>query len=267
MMIISGEELRYKIMAIEGITDDGIITAANIAKVAAVAVAVLNTNAAIEMAEKQEAMAKNYLRISEEQDDYYYNVYVPCEDSELAEACSAPLYKKHTDIQVGRYKNTVRNQMIGQPQKAIQCISRYCTGKRAATIKDAVMAEASALSSAANLGRRYEDQYADAKDDLRWARRSEALARGRDMMSQAVNFAGFAYGLFGRLGDQAAKGAAGAISYLGYANNRNETEYPMRDHLFRPLRPQLAAESFPVPSPEIQQIGMPTPRPTRRIRG
>ena len=254
-------------MAILGITDDGVITAANIAKVAAVAVAVINTTAAIEMAEKQEKLAKNYLKIAEEQNDYYYDVYVPCEDAELEEACSAPLYEEHTDVQVGRYKNSVRYQTAGQPEKALQCISRYCTGKRAAIIKDMVMGEAAALAAAANLGRRYEEQYADAKDDLRWARRSEALARGRDMMAQAVNFAGFAYGLFGRLGDQVAKGAAGAIGYLGYANNRNDTVYPNRNPISRPERPQPASISYPLPSPGIQQVDTPKPRPTRRIRG
>lgn len=254
-------------MAVLGITDDGVVTAANLARLAAVAVAVINTAAAIEMAEKQEKLAKNYLKIAQEQNQYYYDVYVPCEDAELEEACSAALYEQHTDVQVGRYKNSVRHDLARQPQKALECLSRYCTGKKAALIKDAVMAEAQALSAAGNLGRRYEEQYADAKDDLRWARRAQALARGRDMMAQAVNFAGFAYGLFGRLGDQAAKGAAGAIGYLGYASARNETIYPNRTPLSRPTQQAQLGESYPLPQPEIQTIQPETPRPKRRIRG
>lgn len=254
-------------MAVLGITDDGVVTAANLARLAAVAVAVINTAAAIEMAEKQEKLAKNYLKIAQEQNQYYYDVYVPCEDAELEEACSAALYEQHTDVQVGRYKNSVRHDLARQPQKALECLSRYCTGKKAALIKDAVMAEAQALSAAGNLGRRYEEQYEDAKDDLRWARRAQALARGRDMMAQAVNFAGFAYGLFGRLGDQAAKGAAGAIGYLGYASARNETIYPNRTPLSRPTQQAPLGESYPLPQPEIQTIQPETPRPKRRIRG
>lgn len=254
-------------MAVEGITNTGIVTAASIARLAAVAVAVTNTAAAIEMAEKQEKLARNYLKIAQEQNQYYYDVYVPCEDAELEEACSAALYEQHIDVQVGRYKNSVRHDLARQPQKALECLSRYCTGKKAALIKDAVMAEAQALSAAGNLGRRYEEQYADAKDDLRWARRAQALARGRDMMAQAVNFAGFAYGLFGRLGDQAAKGAAGAIGYLGYASARNETIYPSRTPLSRPPQQAPLGESYPLPQPEIQTIQPETPRPKRRIRG
>lgn len=254
-------------MATLGITDSGVVTAANLARLAAVAVAVTNTAAAVEMAEKQEEMAKNYLKIAQEQNQYYYDVYVPCENTELEEACSAALYEQHADVQVGRYKNSVRHDMARQPQKALECLSRYCTGKKAALIKDAVMAEAQALSAAGNMGRRYEEQYADAKDDLRWARRAQALARGRDMMAQAVNFAGFAYGLFGRLGDQAAKGAAGAIGYLGYASARNDTAYPSRDQLSRPAQPSPLGVSYPLPQPEIQTIQPETPRPVRRIRG
>jgi hypothetical protein len=181
-------------------------------------------------------------------------VYVPCEDAELEEACSAALYELHTDVQVGRYKNAVRHALAGQPEKTLECISRYCTGKKAALIKDAIMSEAQALSAAANLGRRYEEQYADAMDDLRWARRAQALARGRDMMAQAVNFAGFAYGLFGRLGQQAAKGAAGAIGYLGYSSARNETAYPTRSSISRPERQSPLGESFPLPRPELDVV-------------
>lgn len=254
-------------MAVLGITDDGVVTAANLARLAAVAVAVTNTAAAIEMAEKQEKMAKDYLNIAQEQNRYYYDVYVPCEDAELEEACSAAEYVKHSEVQVGRYKNSVRHALAGQPEKALQCLSRYCTGKKAAIIKDAIMSESSAVAAAGNLGRRYEDQYADAKDDLRWARRAQALARGRDMMAQAVNFAGFAYGLFGRLGDQAAKGAAGAIGYLGYASARNDTVYPNREPLYRPMQQAPLGQSYPLPQPELQTIRPETPRPTRRIRG
>lgn len=251
-------------MAVLGITDNGVITAANLARLAAVAVATINTAAAIKMAEKQEDLAKDYLKIAQEQNQYYYDVYVPCEDTELEEACSAALYEKHTDAQVGRFKNSVRHATARQPQKAIECLSRYCTGKKAALIKDAVMAEAQALAAAGNMGRRYEEEYADVKDDLRWARRAAALARGRDMMAQAVSLAGFAYGLFGRLGDQAAKGAAGAIGYLGYASERNQTVYPTRDPIGRPARPIPAGVmSPPLQTETIQE----TPRPKRRIRG
>lgn len=229
----------------QGITDSGLGWAATAAQVAAIAVAVINTTAAIEMASKQETLAKNYLNIANEQNQYYYDVYVPCEDAELEEACSAALYEKHTDAQVGRMLTTVRHEFAGHPEKEVQCISRYCTGKQAAVVKDLLLAEATALATAGNLGRRYEEQYKEAQDDLRWARRAQALARGRDMMAQAVEFSGFAYGLFGRLGDQAARGAAGAIRYLGYASARDGTRYPQRAQAERVATPSYVPPPLP----------------------
>jgi hypothetical protein len=251
-------------MANVGITDGGIGYAANIAQAAAVAVAVLNTVAAIEMASKQETLARNYLNIAKEENQYYFDVYVPCENAEIAEACSAPLYTTHTDVQVGRMLNTVRHSFAGHPEKELQCVSRYCTGKQAMLIKDLLLSEATALATAGNLARRYEEQYADAQNDLRWARRAQALNRGRDMMSQAVEFSGFAYGLFGRLGDQAMKGAAGAVRYLGYAETRNDTVYPTRRQMERRVQP-VYGTSYPLPNPELEVV--PQPVPQRRIRG
>lgn len=260
-------------MAQAGITDSGLDYAANIAKAAAVAVAVVNTTAAIKIASDQEKIAKDYLNISKSQQNYYYEVYVPCEDKELEEACSAELYEKHESVQIGRMKNSVRNQFSGVIDKEIKCSSRYCTGRLASIIKDRLASEAAALATAANLAKRYEEDYADAQDDLRWARRSQALARGRDMMAQAVSFSGFAYGLFGKLGDQAQKGAAGAMGYLGYASARNPTEYPQR----RVEEPQKnLGIAYPVEQPQLERIpmGIPVEQPQiervirrRRIRG
>lgn len=253
-------------MAQVGITDSGIDYAANVARAAAIAVAVVNTAAAIEIASDQESLAKDYLRIAKSQQNYYYEVYVPCEDKELEEACSAALYEKHNNIQIGRMKNSVRHQFAGVLDKDIQCSSRYCTGRMAAIIKDRLTSEAAALATAANLARRYEEDYAEAQDDLRWARRSQALARGRDMMAQAVSFSGFAYGLFGKLGDQAQKGAAGAMGYLGYASARNETVYPSRRYEEREEAPLLGT-SYPLPQPQLERIPMPEPsKPKSKMR-
>lgn len=244
-----------------GVTDNGIDWAARVAQVAAGVVAGINTVAAIQMAEKQEKLAKDYLKIAQEQEQYYYDVFVPCENQELAEACSAEKYTKHTDTIVGRQKSTVRKAQSGKVDAIAACASRYCTGATAAAVLDELEAQAGALAAAANMGRRYEEAYADAKDDLRWARRSEALNRGRDMMAQAANLAGFAYGLFGRLGDQAGKGAAGAIGYLGYSLNRNETMVPERRWQQTPQQRPLG-QSYPLPTPQLEV--MPQARPKVR---
>ena len=50
--------------------------------------------------------------------------------------------------------------------------------------------------------------------------------RGRDMQATAINSAQLAFGIYGELGQQAAKGAEGAISAYAYMHNRNDTYYP-----------------------------------------
>lgn len=203
-----------------GVTDSGLTSAAFVANVAATAVAVINTAAALDIARDQEKLAKDYLRISQEQNQYYYDVYVPCEDAEIREACSRPLYTPHEDTTIGRSVVSARNISAGSLK--VPCLDRYNTGRNAAIIKDQVLAEAGSVALAANLGRRIEEDYGEAMDDLRWARRSAALSRGRGMMAQTVSFSGFAMGLFGKLGEQAAQGAAGAIGYLAYSANRGQ---------------------------------------------
>ncbi|MEB7231527.1 hypothetical protein NEN25_25325, partial [Escherichia coli] len=163
----------------KGVTDDGLTWSARIAQIAAIAVAVINTKAAIDIAKKQEKMAKKYLQMAKERQQYYYDVYVPCENSEIQEACSAELYEMHKDVQVGRAKASVRHELTGRTERELQCISRYCTGKRAAIIRDREVEEATALALSANFARRYEEELKDARDDVRWSRRAEALNRGR----------------------------------------------------------------------------------------
>lgn len=249
----------------KGVSDTGINWAANIARLAAVAVATTNTLAAIEMASLQEEIASGYLGIAKEQNDLYFNLYAPCELAEITEACNAEICTPAYDLHIGRMLAAARLQSIGQPQKELRCISRYCTGKQAAIIKDSLVAQAGALSTVANLGHRYATEYCDVQDDLRWARRVNALNRGRDMVSQAISFSGLAMGLFGRLGEQAAKGAAGAIGYLAYSGARRPTVYPSKA---RPIRiPKIIpdVEVFPIPTPDVQIEDIPIRQPV--IRG
>lgn len=250
----------------QGITDSGLTWAARAAQAAAVLVAGYNTAAAVKMAEKQESLAKGYLNIAKEQRNYFNELYAPCEDAEISEACNPEPYEMHSDSTAGRMMATVRHQFAGRPEKDVACIGRYCTGKVAAVIKDLSVAEGQALAAVFGLGVRYEEARKEAKDDLQWNRRAQALNRGRDLLAEAVDYSGFAYGLFGRLGAQAAQGAAGAVGYLGYASTRRDTVYPERVPLTRPQERVLPV-SYPLPDPEIETVPVPAPVQRPRIRG
>ena len=243
----------------KGVTDDGLTWSARVAQIAAIAVAVINTKAALDIASKQEDLAKKYLKMAKERQQYYYDVYVPCENAEVQEACSAEPCDMHKDVQAGRAKASVRHELTGRTEQELQCISRYCTGKKAAIIRDRELEEATALALSANLARRYEEAYKDICDDVRWSRRANALSRGRDIMAQAQTFSGFAMGLFGRLGEQAGRGATGAMAYLGYSMARQDT--PQREPA---QRPQRLGISYPLPKPELEVV---PPKQTVRILG
>ena len=76
------------------------------------------------------------------------------------------------------------------------------------------------------VGYRNERAYYEKRSDVRWERMLNTAKRGRDLPAQAINSAALAYGIYGGLGQQAAKGAEGAAAAAGYLWNRNDTFYP-----------------------------------------
>lgn len=243
-----------------GITDAAVAAAALIAKGTAIAVAVIETEAAFTAAKKEWELAKKWYQISEEQIDYYYAYYAPCEKTEIVEACSAKPYEMHKEVTAGRMQAQIQQNYAGRPFKDICGYSRYCTGAVKRAIRDIEFAKATELASAANLASRYEEAMWDAMDDRRWNRRNQALARGRDMMAQAVDFSNFAAGAISDLGNQAATAAMGAIKFLGFGRNRLDTIYPEISENQRPWTP---ATTYPAPpdDPIVGTSHSPAPRP------
>lgn len=210
-----------------GVTNTGKSTFGYIMDAAAGLAALTNTAIAIQIADMQYDIAKDYLDIAKWWRQYYNDVYKPLEDIELAEAWALEKEEPMYDITIGRHRNYARLQYRGVAEKAIQCTSPYCTGLRAALLKDYANAEATTLAALSNMGHRSERSYVEARNAVRWERRREVLNRGRNMIAGNINFSNMSYGIFGSLGAQAQAGAAGAIRYLGYSWNRNEPQYPM----------------------------------------
>ena len=243
-----------------GQTNSGKNLVGTIMNAAAVAVATINTLAAIEIADKQYDIAKQYLDIAKWWRNYYNSTYKPWEDKELEEAWALekepPLY----DITVGRTRTYGRLQFKGLAEKSIQCTSEYCTGLREALLKDVLNSEATTLAALSNMGYRNERAYIEARDDVRWQRRVEVTNRGRDLVANNIQFAKLAFGIFGDLGKQAGLGAAGAVRYLGYSWNKNETQYPTL------MRGQATAQApqEPTAAPATPAPQQPMPQPTVR---
>ena len=216
----------------KGVTDKGIVTAAAIGRLGAIAIAILNTVNAVKMAKLHKEIADKYHALAQEARDYYNDTYKPCEKIAVAEACDAPLYKREfDDVQIGRMLVSIRSKLKDTAERTIRSTGRYHTGLMAAGIKDMVIAQAAIESTVAGMGLRYEEARQLARDDLRWQRRASILNIGRDINAAAVSYAELSAGIFGRLGVQAADGVKGAIGYYEALDNRLAPQYPTRNPL------------------------------------
>ena len=118
------------------------------------------------------------------------------------------------------YKNKAEN--------LTNCMSRYCSGLRATTIRDVLLEEAQAVASAAMAGLRYEKNYERSQNAARFDRRNQMLKIGRDMSAEGTVLAKFASSFGGEVTDQGFATANGALKRLGYIYNRDETPAPTR---------------------------------------
>lgn len=238
-----------------GDSDTGLSAAALLMEAAVIAVAGYQTAVAIDLADKQYDIAKQYLDIAKWWRNYYNSAYRPVEDQELKEAWALEEEKPQYDVAIGRTRTFGRLQFRGLAEKSIQCTSEYCTGLREALLKDVMTSEATALAALSNLGYRNERAYVEARNDERWERLLATVRRGRNMIAGNIQFSQLSFGIFGDLGKQAAQGAAGAVRYLGYRWNRNETEYPT---LMRGIaqQPQQQPAQEPASAPAYQQPTM-----------
>ncbi len=209
-----------------GQTDEGKGAVALLLQLAAIAVAGINTAAAIEMAMKQYDIANRYLNISKWWRNFYNTAYKPVEDQELEEARNLKLPKAIYDTARGRAKTYARIEAKGDAENAMMCTSEYCTGLRAALLKDEIEKEMAMAVALDQLGYRNERAYLEARDDVIWRRKYNTVKRGRDLLAETINFGQLSFGIFGDLGRAAGQAAGGAMRFLGYARERRETQYP-----------------------------------------
>ena len=189
-------------------------------------VAAYNTGQAINFAMKQHEIAKDYLKISQWWQDYYNAYFKPVEDQELSEAMNLQETTPYYDTMRGRAQTSGRIKFKNAVNKSVQCTSEYCTGLRQQMLYDTLEQQAKVMTVLTGVGYRNERAYYEKRSDVRWERMLNTAKRGRDLPAQAINSAALAYGIYGGLGQQAAKGAEGAAAAAGYLWNRNDTFYP-----------------------------------------
>lgn len=188
---------------------------------AEVAVASINTAAAIYIADKQLDIAQQAQDISNKLNDHMCENYYPCEIKLLNEVCNAPEPEIEYDEQAGRFATTARLQYAKAREELSKRFSRFCCGNQMRLMKDLAIAEAQGVTDTINYGYRVAEQRKQALDDLRCNKMFQALGMGRGLAGQALSYAGAAGSILSSLGTQASAAASSAFEAIGYRQRAN----------------------------------------------
>ncbi|ETD67555.1 hypothetical protein V757_11235 [Pelistega indica] len=208
-----------------GVDGESYIEASDLASKAMTAVALINTAAATSIAVKQLTLANKYYALAKEARDYWNSTFKPHEVKMMDEAGNAPLYTPQFDVTAGRWLASTKQQF----KKSIDTIgihaSRYCTGLTQTLMRDAMVAKAMAEGDTINLAYRYEEGRKQIFDEIRWTRRHQALAMGRDMLSQSAGYMQQANASYGTLRDWTTGNANGAYQQWWAMNSVQNNPY------------------------------------------
>lgn len=187
------------------------VKANKIVAFASIVVATLATLSAQYMQQKQLDLAKKYYDMGKQLHDYYMNKILPREQELFEEAFAEPKYEPKYELVGGRSVAAVTRQFKTVLDDALRCSSRYCTGMKSAIVLDYMLSQATARADAQNFGYRSEEARSDAKEDLRWSRRREMVAQGRNLLQTSQSFSNIAANTYGTLGQQTAQAAGSAM--------------------------------------------------------
>lgn len=195
-------------------------------KAAMIAVAGINTAAQLEIANKQYSIAKDYANLASDRWSRFVNGYAPFEQSMLNEVRNSPEYKPDYNGAKARAEQMNNHAFISSDRAMASIGGAYALCVDSSLIDDMDYAEAVSVDDSANYGYRDEENYAQAKSDNRWNRRSRLLNIGRDNLQQSASYADSANSALDRLKGLAGAGAQGAMNLIGYLSTIRETQYP-----------------------------------------
>jgi len=184
---------------------------------AEIAIAGINTAAAIYIADRQLDIAQEAQDIANKLNDHMCENYYPCEIKMLNEVCNTEEVDPEYEEQAGRFATTAKLQFAKIRQELDGQFSRFCCGNHMRLMKDLAIAEAQGVTDNVNFGYRVAEQRAQALNDLRCNKIFKALGMGRGLASAAVSYASVAGAQFSSLGSQAQASANSAFEALGYS--------------------------------------------------
>lgn len=191
----------------------------------AIAVALWATAEQYKAEKERYKIGKEYYDLAKEQWDFFYNHYRPLEDQELKEIWAEQPYTPDYSGAVAGHTNLIENAFDNADRQRLALIKRYCVCYDVGTFTKTDMVRSTVSGDSNNFARRYAEQLAQEKNDIRWARRVAAAARGRSLLSTSTAFATKAVGFFNDYAQAMGGFAQGAMQFSGYIQNRAETTY------------------------------------------
>jgi len=194
--------------------------------VVAFIVAYKSLEAQIEINNMRQSIADSYAKIFEDRWNRYKTAYMPLEAAMIQDIMNTPIPEVDCSSVKSDYTSFVANAFGENSQRLTAMASKYCLCVDKSLTDDLALSRTITVDDSVNLGYRFDEMYVIQRDDARWNKRSNLLNLGRDLLAQSAKYSATADTLLSGLGEGAGRAFSGAVGYLGYYFNRQQTEYP-----------------------------------------
>lgn len=205
----------------EYIRSEAVKDAANVRRIAAVAIAIDNAARLIDNYRMQRDIANRQMRIAEEQQRHLQDTYWPRELTFLGEF-GTPEDIEDANVLGRRYAGRLVASVAGafaQQIKQADCrASRYCTSDRSKMMQDLLLVRAQTIANARVQGRMIGFSEVQARRDRNDARRRQAVALGKNLIGEAASLYGSAGAGLASVGKELSASLGSALTAFGYAS-------------------------------------------------
>lgn len=205
----------------EYIRAEAVKFAANIRRIAAVAIAIDNAARLIDNYRLQRNISDRGLKIAEQNQAHLKSTYWPRELRFLGEF-GTPEDIEDANIlgrrYAGRLVSSVANVFAQQIKMADCNASRYCTSERSKSMQDLLLVRAQAIANARIQGRMIGFSEVQARRDRNDARRRQAVALGKGLVGEAASLYKMAGAGLASAGKEISASLGSALTAFGYAS-------------------------------------------------
>lgn len=207
------------------VDDSGISKAWSLADKISQGVALWATYETYQAATEDYKIAKRYHELAKEQWDLHKQYYHPLEQQELDEIWVENYYDPDYPTAIAGHTHTIDNLFSAADKQRKALNARYCVCPDVSSFTKADIMQATVRGDSDNFARRYSEKLAQERNDIRWARRVSAAARGRGLLSESASHAQRASNSLNAYAQAMGGLASNAMQFSGYVQNRHTTEY------------------------------------------